>query len=269
MRKYWLLILATMVLATAITGSFLASTNHKKIAGVIAPAVTQHPKVEKYEVPILMYHYIRNAEGENDLRKRLSVSPANFNLQMEYLKKQDYATIKLADLVDPDKKELSRIYFEKKKPIIFTFDDGYLDAYTEAFPTLKRYNFTGAFFIIRSYTDRALYLSQAQINEMQRAGMEIGSHTLTHPDLRKISINEQRKQIFDSKEDAITFCYPAGKYNSKTVSLAKEAGYLAAVTTKIGVVNETSDLLELPRVRVENVSPEVLLDKITYAKEYP
>jgi len=270
MRKYLLLSLAIMVVLVSITGILLIVRKDKSVAGtnIVTSLSPQYPKIEKYQVPILMYHYIRNAGGETELGQKLSVSPTNFHRQIKKLKDEGFETIRLVDLADPDKKGLSRVIDEGKKPLVITFDDGYVDAYTQAFPILKQYGYKGTFFIIRDFTGRHNRLSKEQIDKMQAEGMEIGSHTLTHPDLSRISISEQRKQIFDSKGDTNTFCYPGGKYNSKTVSLVKEMGYLAAVTTKIGVANETSDLLELPRVRVENVSPEALLDKITYAMEH-
>jgi len=270
MRKYLLLIFAMMIIALAITGVFIIRGKNKTVAGVViatSPS-SEYPRIEKFEVPILMYHYIRNARNETELGQKLSVSPTNLDRQMGYLKEHDYETMKLADLADPDKKELSRIYFEKKKPIILTFDDGYRDAYTEALPILKKYGFIGTFFIIRDLVGRNNRMSQKQIDELQNEGFEIGAHTLRHPDLSKISINEQRKQIFDSKEGADTFCYPSGKYNDETISLVKEAGYMAAVTTKIGVVNETSNLYELPRVRIENFGAQGLADRIQSALEH-
>ena len=270
MKKQLLIILAVVFVAAAIISVFLIVQKNKKIAGATTATNPgpQYPKIEKYEVPILMYHYIRVASANDDLGQKLSVTPTNFNEQMKYLKDNGYVTIKLSDVADPEKKELSRIYFEKKKPIVLTFDDGYQDAYTQAFSILKKNDFKGVFFIIRDYADKVGYLSQTQIDEMRNASMEIGSHTLSHPDLSKLNTAEQHKQIFDSKEDANTFCYPSGKYNNETINLVKEAGYAAAVTTKIGVARETSDLYTLPRVRVENVSPQALMDKIEYALEH-
>lgn len=226
-----------------------------------------YPRVEKFEVPILMYHYIRNAEGETELGKSLSVSPGNFASQIKYLKDDGYETVLLADIGDPQRKALSRVYFEKKKPIVFTFDDGYEDAYSQAWPVLKKYSFTGTFFIIRDYVGKEGRLSWSQIEEMKKAGMEIGSHSLSHPDLTKLSPEEARRQIFDSRDETNVFCYPAGKYDGTILQLVKEAGYIAAVTTKIGIARESSSMLELPRVRVEDTSPEVLMDKISYASE--
>jgi len=143
MKKQLLIILAVVFVAAAIISVFLIVQKNKKIAGATTATNPgpQYPKIEKYEVPILMYHYIRVASANDDLGQKLSVTPTNFNEQMKYLKDNGYVTIKLSDVADPEKKELSRIYFEKKKPIVLTFDDGYQDAYTQAFSILKKNDF--------------------------------------------------------------------------------------------------------------------------------
>ena len=233
-----------------------------------SPKPTSYPKVEKFDVPILMYHYIRIAPTNDQLGANLSVSPENFASQMKYLYDDNYGTIKLADLADPNRQAISKVYFEKKKPIVITFDDGYDNAYTEAFPILKQNGFIGTFFIIKDYTGREGRLTDSQINEMAKAGMEFGSHTLTHPDLTKISSEDAQNQIFNSKGDWLVFCYPSGRFNDAVVSLVREAGYKVAVTTKIGIAKETSNLLELPRVRIENTNVQDFADKISYAYEH-
>lgn len=225
-------------------------------------SATTYPKTAQYQVPILMYHYIRDASGENELGQNLSVHPDNFALQMKWLSVNNYATLKLSDLADPNKKEISQIIGQNQKPIILTFDDGYEDAYTYALPVLKENNMTGTFFIIRDFVGRAEYMNQNQIDKMQSAGMEIGSHSLSHPSLEKLSAADQRTQIFDSKDSAKTFCYPAGKFNDTTVKLVEEAGYIAAVTTQAGIANQDSNLLELPRVRIQNGNGEYLKGRL-------
>jgi len=270
--KKWIILLLLAIMIVIVLGIILwfrTESQSSPLAAVISsPKPTPFPKVEKFEVPILMYHYIRVAPADDTLGQNLSVTPENFAAHLKYLYDDNYRTIKLVDLADPDRQEISRVYFEKKKPIVLTFDDGYEDAYTAAFPALKKYEFIGTFFIIKDYVGRENHLNDEQIAKMKTAGMEFGSHTLSHPDLTKINLDEAKQQIFDSKGDWSVFCYPAGRYNNEVVNLIKEAGYTAAVTTKIGITRENSNLLELRRVRVENVSPQELMDKISYAYEY-
>lgn len=226
-------------------------------------------KVSEFQIPILMYHYIRDASGEDELGKGLSVHPDNLDKQMNWLKENDYEAVKLADLADEELQAVSKIYAKKKKPVIITFDDGYLDAYTQAFPVLKKYALTGTFFVIRSSVgkDDSFYMNQAQIDELASANMEIGSHTLSHPDLTKISIDDARTQIEESKQNAEVFCYPAGRFNDEIAKLVEELGYKAAVTTNFGYASIESDLFKLRRVRIEDTSTQAFADKISAALE--
>jgi len=228
----------------------------------LGPQEPQYQKVEHYTVPILMYHYIRNAEGEDNLGKKLSVSPENFEAQLEWLKENGYETLKMADLSDPKKKVLSEIYATNKKPVVLTFDDGYLDAYTDAYPILKKYDFTGTFYIIKNFVGKDRYMNQTQINKMEQNGMEIGSHTLSHPNLAISSPGKVRKELAESITESKVLCYPSGRYNQEVIDLVKEAGYANAVTTKYGIVNESSNPYELPRVRIENILLENFAKKL-------
>jgi len=265
-----LIILATMLVLTG--GAFLIwQKYHPLNAALNSPSAEtkqpEIPKVSEYQVPILMYHYIRDAFGETELGKKLSVSPSNFALQLKWLKENNYETIKISDLADPGKTALSKVYFDKKKPIVLTFDDGYQDAYAQALPILKKYGFIGTFYIIRGYVGGGNYLNQAQIDELANAGMEIGSHSMTHPDLSTVNFDEAKNQILNSKSGAISFCYPSGKYNDQIISLVKEAGYTSATTTHMGVADQNSNLFELPRIRVEDGSGETLKNKIESASQ--
>jgi len=255
----WVIIGGLLIIAIAIIGGVLGwQKSHKASADVSSTSAATKkgepsiPKATKYSVPILMYHYIRNAENEDQLGQNLSVSPTSFNAQLKWLKENDYETLTVAQLADPGKIELSKIIYDKKKPVILTFDDGYEDAYTQAFPALKKYGFIGTFYIIRNYVGKSEYMNQAQIDKLTKAGMEIGSHTLSHPNLTSLDTAAARNQIFNSKEKATTFCYPSGEYNNAIIGQVKAAGYLAAVTTNSGIADQDSDLFQLPRVRIQN-----------------
>jgi peptidoglycan/xylan/chitin deacetylase (PgdA/CDA1 family) len=272
--KQSLLVGVIVFILVALCGSFLfwqhsTSASQKDLPTSISePTKTieaqkpEPPKVEKYKVPILMYHYIRIADPADTMGISLSVTPTNFDSQMNWLKQNDYESMKLEDLADPQKTVLSQIVAANKKPIIITFDDGYDDAYTQAMPTLQKYGFTGTFFIIRNFVGRAEYATKSQISEMAAAGMEIGSHTLDHKDLAAIPIAEAQKQIFNSKMNATVFCYPSGERNDAVVALVKSAGYVAAVTTVDGIANQDSDLFQLPRVRIKNVTLDTFAKRV-------
>lgn len=209
----------------------------------------------EFKIPILMYHYIRDYNNPDDqIGTNLSVSPEKFNQQLKWLKDNGYQTIDLDYL-------LTRSDTTPFKPVILTFDDGYQDAYTNAFPILQKYDFTAVFYIITDYiNNNNQYMTWEEILELKNAGMNIGSHTATHPDLSKLSDNRIGNELIESKKiiekklniQISDFCYPSGKYNERVINKLKEIGYKTATTTHNGVVDQNSNLYELPRIRMTN-----------------
>jgi peptidoglycan/xylan/chitin deacetylase (PgdA/CDA1 family) len=130
--------------------------------------------------------------------------------------------------------------------VILTFDDGYSDHYSQAFPILKQHAMTGAFAIITGFVEGGGdYMSWAQIKEMSDAGMEMMSHTVTHIDLNGSDDPTAAGQMRDSRaaleehtgKAADFFVYPAGEpfrsgteeRQAQVVSMLKEAGYRGAL----------------------------------------
>lgn len=207
-------------------------------------------------IPILTYHYIRQLPGDDDpLGQNLSVSPENFAEQMAYLKSAGYESMTFDDL---------RAGKIPDKPVIITFDDGYEDAYQNAFPALKENGMTGVFYVITGFVGRDLYLTWNQITEMSEAGMVFGSHTVNHPDLTSPNLSQatitqelslSKKALEQRLDKTINdFCYPSGKATTTTVDYVYDAGYKTATSTQITVVQEGNYLLWLPRLRIKNDS---------------
>ncbi len=221
------------------------------------PLPTRNPNLRAARVPILMYHYLSVPPPDADIyRLDLSVTPDAFNAQMDYLATQGYHPIRLADLTD----YLLNGTPLPSKPIVLTFDDGYADNYANAFPILKKHKFPATFFVITQFTDdnKPGYMTWDQLEEMAIEGMEIGSHTLNHIDLRGKSRSVQASEIAGSKamiESRIgtpvkSFCYPAGSYDALTISILRSTGYLGATTEIQGTLQSTSDIYELRRIRM-------------------
>ncbi len=216
-------------------------------------------KTKPWQVPILTYHYIRNYDNQEDsLGVGLSVSPENFERQIKYLSENNYNTISFSDLFNNT--------ILPPQPIILTFDDGYEDAYTEAFPVLKKYNFTGTFYIITN----KLYLTENQLREMQAAGMNIGVHTENHLLLPNLNSKQLNSEILVSKSklegmgiQALDFSYPYGKHTWKVRRIVKKVGLRSAVTTVYGVNIHLCDRYQMLRISVHNNHyGENLLSKI-------
>lgn len=199
--------------------------------------------------PILMYHHVKDAKStDNAVEKGLSVAPLNFEEQMAYLYAKGYATIPLSQLFS-DRNE---------KRIVITFDDGYKDVYTNAYPVMSRLGFKGTVFLITDSVGKPGYLTWEEVKQMKKDGWDFGSHSVGHPNLATRSQSERERQIKQSKlviEQKIGgvanfFSYPVGSYNEDVINDVKEAGYEGAVTTISGNVNSQKDWYVLKRVRV-------------------
>jgi peptidoglycan/xylan/chitin deacetylase (PgdA/CDA1 family) len=206
-------------------------------------------------VPILMYHYIRvNPEPHDRLGFNLSVAPADFSAQMNWLAGHGFQPIDMRDLRDYllGKRPLPA------KPVVITLDDGYRDLYTTAFPILKEHRFKAVAYIVTGFVDGPGTVTRQQVIEMDANRIEIGSHSVSHPDLTKLAPEELRRQLQDSKvslesmlrHPILDFCYPAGVVNPTVLQATQVAGYETATTTAAGTQHSASDRFLWGRVRV-------------------
>ncbi len=203
-----------------------------------------------------MYHYVRPEPGDGDtIGKDLSVTPKNFADQLNYLAEHDFTTMTMEELADVRAKRLAL----PPNPIVLTFDDGYRDFYTDAWPLLREHGFKATSFIITNVVDQPHYLTWQMIDEMQRSGLiEFGSHTLSHRELPALSDAAAKQEIEQSKQTleahlgllVRSFCYPAGRVSDRDAEFIHNAGYEIAVTTKRGHAEPDQDPLRLPRMRI-------------------
>ena len=219
--------------------------------------VTDNPEPDsrsEVAVPILMYHHIRNYNDPADkIGTNLSVPPENFKAQIDYLKNNGYATVTFQQFLDFPTKKLP------DKPIILTFDDGYLDGYDAAFQNLKANGQVAVFYIITDFLGRPDQMTEAQVKEISETDMEIGSHTLNHPDSTKLSPDKLNDELTKSKsilealtkKNVISFCYPSGQHNAEVDTAVKNAGYLTATTTSLAISSTSENKYTLSRLRID------------------
>jgi peptidoglycan/xylan/chitin deacetylase (PgdA/CDA1 family) len=212
---------------------------------------------QNYVVPVLMYHSVNpDARPQN----RLAISVEAFERQMHFLKNNHYHVLPL-DSVAGLIREKRKI---PHKTVAITFDDGYKDNYTYAFPVLKKYSLPATIFVIINEVGRADRLSWDEIKTIQDSGIiNFGSHALGPEPLINIQSEEAlRKEIFDSKkilEEKLgrritVFSYPGGMSNSKIRKLVIDAGYKFAVATNPGKKFADDDLFALKRLRISSSS---------------
>jgi len=220
----------------------------------------EKPKYEgtlKYNdksIPVLMYHSAEylEAEPKNELR----VPKEKFREQMKFLKDNGYSTLSMDELYQ---------FFANNVPIpeksvVITFDDGYLDNYTNALPVIKEYGLKATVFVVTDWVNtNNSYMNTEQLKEMDANGFEIQSHTLDHKELDKLTADEQLRTLKESKQfleeklnkKITTIAYPIGKFSDNTLKAAKEAGYLMGIKMVGGIANKNNGLLTINRIYIK------------------
>lgn len=243
-------------------------TPHLAALPTLEPTATPAPAVTPYSgptalpgsvtrIPILMYHYVREVDASTDpLGYSLSVTPANFAAQLETIARLGYTPVTMAEALAC----LQGAAGCPPRPVALTFDDGYADAYSAALPLLRERGFAATFYIVADFVGQPGYMTMEQLRELAAAGMEIGAHSVSHPDLTALDeataryeINESRQRVAALTGAPVTsFCYPAGRYNPLVRALVQEAGFTSAVTTIQSA--DFNDTLALPRVRIDGAT---------------
>jgi peptidoglycan/xylan/chitin deacetylase (PgdA/CDA1 family) len=213
------------------------------------------------QVPIPMYHYVSvPPDGADRYRRDLSVAPDLFAQHLDRLLEEGYTTIRLDDLLS----HLTAGAPLPARSVILTFDDGYRDNYTNAFPLLKERGMTATFFIVTDLIDADLpdYLSWDMVREMHAGGMSIQSHGRNHASLKGRDDDYLIWQALGSLE-TIEYelgvrprfiSYPAGQYDENTIRIFQSAHYWAGVTTVQGATHNSEELFQLQRVRIRGTT---------------
>lgn len=206
------------------------------------------------KVPILTYHFIANNPNPKDrARDSLSIPPDKFEAQMQYLSQNGYTPITLDTLYGIYNNQTTA----PSKPVILTFDDGYIDFYTNVFPILRRFNFHAVSFIPTGLIGGSYYMSWDQIKEIQASGLvTFESHSVTHANLASLKYEVLLKQLTDSKNVLFQqtgypvnfIAYPYGVSNALVYSAVRKAGYVGGVGTWYGKVSGPG--INMPRIKV-------------------
>ena len=201
-------------------------------------------------IPVLNYHQINDKD-----HNALTVPVADFEREMAYLKADGYTSITPEQLSDHLKygKPLP------EKPVMITFDDGYRDNYTNAFPILQKYGFTASIFLVSDFMNRFdNYLTWEQVQEMSEAGINMESHTLSHVELAGLSHDELYKQLIGGKlatewktlKFVKYMAYPCGNMDVAAMTAVKDCGYEGGFTVRYDLVHPWDDAYEMPRVPI-------------------
>lgn len=161
-----------------------------------------------------------------------------------------------------------------EKPVLLTFDDGYLDNYEQAMPILAKYGFPATLFVSPGMTEQDGYLNWEQIKKMQAGGWDIQPHGMSHPHLPKLTAEEQAYEIVEARKlieehlgtQADVFCYPYGERNKTTLKLLKQHGFRYAFTIDQGVASNEQSPFLLKRLFVNGEEDLQAFDKLLKLK---
>jgi peptidoglycan/xylan/chitin deacetylase (PgdA/CDA1 family) len=186
-------------------------------------------------LPILMYHRLVTLPADaSAATKEWATAPETFTAHLAYLHEHGYQPVTL---------KAALAYLEQDAPLPFrplciTFDDGYADFLSLAWPALHQHEYPATVFIIPSHVGYGAFMDWAEISEMAASGIAIGSHTLDHVSLRGLDPEELRRQLQDSKEmleknvgqPVTLLSYAYGGYDDAAVDAARSAGYVLGLT---------------------------------------
>lgn len=202
--------------------------------------------------PILEYHMV--TENPHPDAKPYVVPPEDFAEQLDYLAEEGYTTITPQDYARARKGKQQL----PEKPIILSFDDGYEDNWRVVLPMLEERRMRAVFYMVTNSIGQPGYLTWDNLFDMERRGMEIGSHTANHLPLTTLSPEKQREELRLSKlmlewkgmKTIYSFSYPNGSYNAGVVAMLAEEEYLTAVTGEAGLNTLETNPYLLRRVNI-------------------
>ncbi len=229
------------------------------------PAAAVTVQEDSRTVMVLNYHKVV------DEHMSLSVPLADFEQHMKWLQEYGYTSITPEDLYEfiVNGRELP------EKPVLITFDDGYKDNYTNAYPIMKKYGFKGTIFVVTGFLGvYDNYLTWEQAKELTDNGFSIESHTHNHKSMTEASDDDISRELAKSRDtikeklgvEADFIAYPTGTYNLHIAELVKEAGYKGAFTIKYDNASRDSNIYAIERVPIfhtENTNKD-FLERIQY-----
>ena len=200
---------------------------------------------DKYTVPVMMYHNV----ADSVTFREDTVSPANLERQIKFLRTRGYHILTLTELVDGIKAGKKF----KHNCVVVTFDDGMKNNFTAAYPILKKYNIPTNFFISPGTIGNEDSLSWDDVLAMKQGGMSFGSHGMVQEYLPAVPLKKQVYEVQESKrileaklnEKIDFYAYPIGGFNNEIKELLRRSGYAAAFTTNRGTDRLDKDIYEI------------------------
>jgi peptidoglycan/xylan/chitin deacetylase (PgdA/CDA1 family) len=262
--------------------SFTDNVSYKKIEKIADELITAtinnfaldydvppaYQKPGTVRIPVLTYHQIDELIGKPKTRDYY-VSPKILDEQMKYLSDKGYKTLTPKEFYELLKSGKN----PNQKSVLITFDDGNYNNYKYAYPILKKYGFTGVFYVPSARRG----INNSQLKEMVAGGMVIDPHGKTHMLLSKIIdpvilydelVNSKLSIESVTGEKVYSFCYPGCEYNSSVTSMLASNGYSLGFSCGKGIDHRLSNRFSLARNHVYN-DMNHFKDILSGVQQYP
>jgi peptidoglycan/xylan/chitin deacetylase (PgdA/CDA1 family) len=231
----------------------------------------------EFRLPILMYHSIsEEPEAGVSSYYRTATSPRVFAQHMALLRALGCEAVSLKVGLEMLRRERTG----QGKPVVLTFDDGFRDFHTMAFPILREHGFSATVFLPTAFIGQEPLqfkarecMTWSEVRELHRAGIEFGSHTVHHPTLHELDFAQVRSELEQSKaaiEDelgepigsfAYPYAFPSADRSFVTAfrDMVAEAGYACCATTELGRVRIGGDPYRLKRLPANSLDDAAFL----------
>jgi peptidoglycan/xylan/chitin deacetylase (PgdA/CDA1 family) len=216
--------------------------------------------INRRKVTILSYHSVVDSNEPTRPDPYKQHLPLDlFRKHLDHLKKE-YTVISLRDFLSARRKHRELPNYS----VVLTFEDGFQDFYTVAARQLAQRQLEATVFVITDKVDGRYppngesFLSWPQVEELARSGVEVGSHTCSHPKLPELTLDEVRRELADSRtailehisQAEVPLSYPHGRTSESIRRLAQSIGYSCAITTMLGPNDRDADIFALSRTTI-------------------
>jgi peptidoglycan/xylan/chitin deacetylase (PgdA/CDA1 family) len=221
---------------------------------------------------ILMYHHVCPSEripaDRADLEGwQFNIAPDAFRKQLQNLQRRGFKFVSLTDYVNA----LHLPHSSRAKQMATTFDDGWRDNHEFALPILESLGLTATFYVVTGAMQGVAPAKRMNIRELQdlaKAGMEIGGHSVTHPNLANLSLEQLQNELRDCKKklqddlgsEVRHFAYPGGRFNRLVLEQCELAGYQSAVCSIGWGGNNNSNRYALFRETLDGSSTPIKMN---------
>lgn len=212
------------------------------------------------KIPVLMYHEVAPAEEVAALSQRIYrgyVMTADvFDRQMRYLADNGFHSLRPEELATALRQ--TSLALLPAKSVLITFDDGFAGNYLHALPILQRYNLTATVFVIVNEITTPYMMTWNQLRAMTAAGISIQSHLMNHVAMAELTREEAFQELAESRQTLAdqlgaaveVLSLPHGSHHRDYAACARDAGYQAGFSSRLGYAHAGSDTFYIERVPI-------------------